>query len=158
MDEILGVQPFIGPNHIKYLNVTAHPLNLYDPECGEFVVPPSGYIVDVEIEIVETHDHYGIRVDVTRLIRNPQTETCLRALAARGIVVIGSSTAAYAYPHLVYAPVMVRGRHRTNKAAHARRFSVPYFPPRGDPEAGVCTPLGAENALDCSAAEKTQER
>lgn len=143
MEETLDIQPFIGPNRIKYLNVTAHPLNLYDPECGEFVVPPSGYIVDVEIEIVETYDRYGIRVDITRLVSNPQTETRLRELIARGIVVIGSSTAACAYPHLVYAPVMVRGRHRTNKAAHARRFSVPYLSAQAVPGAAECAHLAA---------------
>jgi len=41
------------------------------------------------------------------------------------VIIIGSSTAAIAYPDLVYAPVMVMKNQRLTKVAHTRRFSVP---------------------------------
>ncbi len=116
---------FIGPNGLKYLNVTAHPLNLFDLDCGEFVVPPSGWVVNVEIEVLDSRRVGEIQVDYTRPLKDPDTEVLLRQWKARDVIIIGSSTAAIAYPDLVYAPVMVMKNQRLTKVAHARRFSVP---------------------------------
>jgi len=119
------ITPFIGPNGLKYLNVTAHPLNLFDLDCGEFVVPPSGWVVNVEIEVLASRRVGEIQVDYTRPLKDAETEVLLRQWKARDVIIIGSSTAAIAYPDLVYAPVMVMKNQRLTKVAHARRFSVP---------------------------------
>ncbi|MCX8024648.1 MAG: hypothetical protein N3A60_05555 [Thermanaerothrix sp.] len=119
------ITPFIGPNGLKYLNVTAHPLNLFDLDCGEFVVPPSGWVVNVEIEVLASRRVGEIQVDYTRPLKDAETEILLRQWKARDVIIIGSSTAAIAYPDLVYAPVMVMKNQRLTKVAHARRFSVP---------------------------------
>lgn len=121
------ITPFIGPNGLKYLNVTAHPLNLFDLDCGEFIVPPSGWVVNVEIEVLTSRRVGEIQVDYTRPLKDAETELLLRQWKARDVIIIGSSTAAIAYPDLVYAPVMVMKNQRLTKVAHARRFSVPVF-------------------------------
>ena len=119
------IAPFIGPNGLKYLNVTAHPLNLFDLDHGKFVVPPSGWVVNVEIEVLASRRVGDIQVDYTRPRKDTATEGLLRQWKARDVIIIGSSTAAVAYPDLVYAPVMVMKNQRLTKVAHARRFSVP---------------------------------
>lgn len=133
------ITPFIGPNGLKYLNVTAHPLNLFDLDCGEFVVPPSGWVVNVEIEVLASRRVGEIQVDYTRPLKDAETEVLLQRWKARDVIIIGSSTAAIAYPDLVYAPVMVMKNQRLTKVAHARRFSVPVL---GDETTPTAIALG----------------
>lgn len=120
---------------MKIINVTPHEVRFLDPVTGEeFVVPPSGVVINAHPEerLLAVQD--GVEFVRTCFVREEASEAALRMLREEhpSAIIVGSIIAAQAYPGEVVAMTPAPGFERVpvdQKRMNPRKFTV--FPREG---------------------------
>ena len=108
----------------KIINVTPHALNFRNSDGTEFVVEPSGVVVNATPtdEVVGTHPSGAELVQVRFEASAEAIETIARLEAENpGAVIVGSMIAAQAFPNRVFGMVAAAGFERRPPAEKRMR-------------------------------------
>lgn len=112
-----------------YINTTPHPVNLRDGNNEDFVVPPSGVLINARPVEEPAGERDGVTFVRTRFEADPESAMKLRGLErdCPGALIIGSIVAAQAFPDQVLALVPVPGFERVppdQKKMRADKFTI----------------------------------
>lgn len=101
----------------KFINLTTHPIVLQVNEKIDITIPPSGISIKIETDYELTEVNENNKLFKIKYLADKNWLKILKWLKMRysDVVLLGSILAAYAYPKLVYAVMIVKGLEKVSR-------------------------------------------